>query len=356
MDPMNRGVGGDDDEPEGSRSKGKGRGGSGMDTESSLSLSTDRRGMQEGYGATGQMGNLGGALSAGYRKLGMLVEHLETRIQEVQAARKAQPIQISAEWVLKEIDKFSQGLGKWLKVAGDDKSEILRHTIISKQMTEHKTMVEFGAFVGYTSCRMGRQIEIAYAKGYADGSILFEDSRLQGAPRVTTMEIDPIHACIARHVTDISRLSHITEVWIGQVKDLIPRLGEEFGEMALNMVFMDQRGTTFHEDLEQLERLHLMFPGCRLVADNTVKPGAPVYSWHCNWSKSYDTIFYSLHEFLESSIEDWQCVCDWIGPETEKPKPFPWEEWKEWDEWKDWDGVWDPAWDEGWEDEKDKKK
>jgi len=278
---------------------------------------------------SGQLGNLGGALSSGYRKLGMLVEHLETRIQEVQSANAGEPVQISAEWVLKEMDRFAQGVGKWLKVAGDDKSEILRHTIISRPMTEHKTMVEFGAFVGYTSCRMGRQVEIAYAKGYEDGSILFEDSRLQGPPRVATFEIDPIHACIARHVTDISRLSHITEVWIGQVKDLIPRLGEEFGELNLNMVFMDQRGTTFHEDLNQLEELHLMFPGCRLVADNTVKPGSPVYNWHCCFSPSYDTIFYSLHEFLESSIEDWQCVCDWLGPAEEEGRPMPWEEWEE---------------------------
>merc|ERR1719160_1847461 len=213
---------------------------------------------------------LGGALSAGYRKLGMLVEHLETRISEMDAMGGRH--RVSADWVLKEIDKFSQGLGKWLKVAGDDKSEILKHTLHCKQMTEFKTMVEFGAFVGYTAIRLGRQVEIAYGKGYADGSVLFEDSRLQGAPRITTMEIDPIHACICRHTIDIARLSHITEVWIGQVKDLIPRLGEEYGEMSINMVFMDQRGTTFHEDLSQMEELRLMYPNCRLVADNTVKP------------------------------------------------------------------------------------
>ncbi|CAE7925964.1 SPBC119.03 [Symbiodinium necroappetens] len=46
---------------------------------------------------------------------------------------------------------------------------------------------------------------------YADGSILFEGSRLQGANRITSMEIDPVHACIARHVLDMSRLSHIVE-------------------------------------------------------------------------------------------------------------------------------------------------
>mmetsp|Transcript_107704 Transcript_107704/g.335866 ORF Transcript_107704/g.335866 Transcript_107704/m.335866 type:complete len:84 (+) Transcript_107704:49-300(+) len=82
-----------------------------------------------------------------------------------------------------------------------------------------------------------------------------------------------------------------------------------------------------------------MFPGCRIVADNTVKPGSPVYNWHCNYSKSYDTTFYSLHEFLESTIEDWQCVCDWIGPEPEEARPFPWEQLDDQDECRDWDGA-----------------
>ena len=50
-----------------------------------------------------------------------------------------------------------QGLGKWLKVAGDDKASILEHSIDSRPMTEHKTMAEFGAFIGYTATRMARQ-------------------------------------------------------------------------------------------------------------------------------------------------------------------------------------------------------
>ncbi|CAK9053923.1 unnamed protein product [Durusdinium trenchii] len=235
---------------------------------------------------------------------------------------------ITADWVLKEIDKFAQGLGKWLKVAGDDKAEILKHSIGSRPLTEHKTMVEFGSFVGYTATRMGRAVELCYEKGYADGSILFEDSRLQGANRITSMEIDPVHACIARHVLDMSRLSHIVEVWIGQVKDLIPRLIEEHGEMSLNMVFMDQRGTTFHDDLSQLEELSLMFPNCRIVADNCVKPGSPVYCWHTTVSERYKTTNYSLNEFLESTIEDWQVVCDYLGPLAGVPaagRPSPWE-------------------------------
>jgi len=281
---------------------------------------------------------LSSALAAGYRKLGMLVEFLETRIIEMQDLGGLQ--HISAEWVLSEIDKFSQGLGKWLKVAGDDKAEILEHSIRSRPLTEHKTMLEFGAFVGYTASRIGNQVQLTYEKGYADGSILFEDSRLQGCNRVTTMEIDPIHACIARHIVDIAKLSHIVEVWIGQVKDLIPRCLEEYGDLSTNMCFMDQRGTTFHDDLSQLEELRLLYPGCRIVADNTVKPGSPVFNWHTTVSDCYNTTNYSLHEFLEATIEDWQVVADYEGPlagRSGRRRPPPWELPEEEREWREWD-------------------
>ena len=90
--------------------------------------------------------------------------------------------------------------------------------------------------------------------------------------------------------------------------------------MSLNMVFMDQRGTTFHDDLSQLEELGLMYPNCRIVADNCVKPGSPVYCWHTTMSERYKTTNYSLNEFLESTIEDWQVVCDYLGPLAGRPK------------------------------------
>lgn len=51
-----------------------------------------------------------------------------------------------------------------------------------------------------------------------------------------------------------------------------------------------------------------------IVADNCVKPGSPVYCWHTTVSERYKTTNYSLNEFLESTIEDWQVVCDYLGP------------------------------------------
>ena len=41
-------------------------------------------------------------------------------------------------------------------------------------------------------CQVCTGIESLPGIRYADGSILFEDSRLQGANRITSMEIDPV--------------------------------------------------------------------------------------------------------------------------------------------------------------------
>ena len=41
---------------------------------------------------------------------------------------------------------------------------------ISCGATRHKTMVEFGSFVGYTATRMGRAVERSYEKGWPGGS------------------------------------------------------------------------------------------------------------------------------------------------------------------------------------------
>ena len=44
-------------------------------------------------------------------------------------------------------------------------------------------------------------------------------------------------------------------------------------------VFMDQRGTAFHDDQQYLEQCGLLAEPAVLVADNVLKPGAPYHVW-----------------------------------------------------------------------------
>jgi len=130
---------------------------------------------------------------------------------------------------------------------------------------------------------------------------------------VVSIELDSCHACVARHCIDLAGLSGSVEVWIGQVRDLLPRLLEEFGCLALCYVFMDQKGTAFHDDLRQLELLGALGVEGHILADNCLKPGAPFFVWHVSNTGIYDTRIWALSEFASEEIEDWLVVCKYLG-------------------------------------------
>mmetsp|Transcript_78414 Transcript_78414/g.181920 ORF Transcript_78414/g.181920 Transcript_78414/m.181920 type:complete len:149 (-) Transcript_78414:133-579(-) len=125
-----------------------------------------------------------------------------------------------------------------------------------------------------------------------------------------SLEIDPVHAAVARRHLDLAQLATAAEIWVGQLQDTLPRAVESWGTRSPSFVFMDQRGTTFHEDLAELERLFALGPSAQVAADNTLKPGSPVYLWHVAvgaWN-SFITELWALEEFALHTIEDWQSV------------------------------------------------
>merc|ERR1712146_74381 len=73
------------------------------------------------------------------------------------------------------------------------------------------------------------------------------------------------------------------------------------------MGFMDQKGSRYHEDLQTLEEQGLLAKGAVVVADNVLKPGAPIFLWRLTKSGAYDTEVVSLKEFAMPA-EDWMAV------------------------------------------------
>lgn len=102
-------------------------------------------------------------------------------------------------------------------------------------------------------------------------------------------------------------------MWVGQVRDILPRFMEDFGGLSLCCVFMDQKGTAFHEDLQQLELMGALGIGSRVLADNCLKPGAPFFVWHVTRTEIYNTTIWTMSEFASEEIEDWMVVCEYIG-------------------------------------------
>jgi len=128
---------------------------------------------------------------------------------------------------------------------------------------------------------------------------------------VFTIEADPVHVAIARHFIDGVLCSSLVEVQPGMVRDVVPLVNEVFGGLSSGFLFMDQKGTTFHLDFALLNRLRWFQPNGYVVADNVVRPGAPVYCWSLTrTSMTLKPSFWSLPEFLEESagVEDWMAL------------------------------------------------
>jgi len=154
---------------------------------------------------------------------------------------------------------------------------------------------EFGAFVGYSALAVARLAP-------------------RGA-RLRSFELDAIHVAVARYITSLARLQ-VADVSfsVGHAHDLLPSLVEECGARSVAFVFMDHSNSRFHEELEGIERLDAVSPRGELLADNVLKPGAPLFAWAtacrfrgvASWPSA--SIAWAMSEFRHEDQEDWMVV------------------------------------------------
>ncbi|CAJ1383487.1 unnamed protein product [Effrenium voratum] len=212
--------------------------------------------------------------------------------------------QVGDAWsVVNTIERFSIEGNGWLKIAGGGKGVVLDDLIRSLAPQPPSLVLEFGCFVGYSSTRMAYWLR-----------------RVQG--KVISVEVDPIHACIARNVIEFAGVADHVDICIGYSEDVIPHLKNMCAAQA-DAIFFDQRGTRFHTDLWMLEAESLLKPGCAVLADNVLKPGAPHFLWYLQHSPKYDFRVVSLREFAADRIEDWMAVALFKGREESEPKVLP---------------------------------
>merc|ERR1712129_65552 len=198
--------------------------------------------------------------------------------------------------LLAEFEYFAGHRGQWLKVAGLEKAEIIEAALQDRPSSAHVVAGEFGAFVGYTAVRL---------------------SMLLGreTPAHVSLEVNPIHVCVAHHMLDFAHLADAGEVRPGLVKDALSVVLEEVGQRSLSFLFMDHRGTIFHHDAALLEKYLLQAAHSTLLADNTLNPGSPVLLWErCNHLARGAAavgratfVPYALTEFL-ADHEDWTSI------------------------------------------------
>lgn len=227
-------------------------------------------------------------------KLSAVIEFVEERLPHGGLQLPELPLRL-----LSLLETFAQSREHWLKVAGGAKAEVLEYTFRSRSWQPFEVAVECGTFVGYSATRLAVE--------------MWRHGRGPATARILTIEVDPVHACVARHFVDLAGISHVVEVSIGQVRDVLPKVVETFGSRACGLVFMDYKGSIFHTDLALLERLTALAPGALEVADNVALPGAPLLLWHLAFSPCWALTAYAMMEFLEPNTEDWMAVGKYIA-------------------------------------------
>lgn len=177
----------------------------------------------------------------------------------------------------------------WLKVAGGEKACVIDNVI---NRHRPKLVLEYGTYVGYTSTRIALQIA-------------------SWGGKVVSMEMDPVNATIARNHIAMAGLANAVTVQLGHSDDAVQIVLETYGPGSVDMVFMDQRGTAFHDDLQHLERIGLLADPAVVIADNVLKPGAPHHVWRIGSMPHYRTDIIDLREFGSAPVEDWITV-SWV--------------------------------------------
>lgn len=213
----------------------------------------------------------------GYGKLARLLEAVE-----------AAPSGVAG--VLQSIECFAVR-SSWLKIAGDEKADLLEAGLRQAESSASRKAVELGTFVGYTTVRLA-----------------FNGGRWGPKGGVVSLELDAVHVLLARHFVARALKSAHAEVWVGLTYDTLSRLPEAFGSGSTGFAFMDHRGTRFDCDTVRLEALGQSTYGATYVADNVLKPGAPLFLWHMPLCGQYAATAWSLIEFLHVDAEDWMFV------------------------------------------------
>lgn len=208
---------------------------------------------------------------------------------------------MDAATTIEAVRQHSYQDGQWLKVAGGGKANLIEKALDTRPARRGELALEFGVFVGYTTLRLGERA----SKDVGTGQLL---------PLVVGLEVEPVHVCVARWMVDVAGMTPYIEVWAGLAHDLELRVADEFGECCARLAFMDHRGTKFHEDLDRLERCKLLVPGFRIIADNVLKPSAPVFLWLVNRDIGWNAVNYALGEFVQYYVEDWMVMADYCGP------------------------------------------
>ena len=116
-------------------------------------------------------------------------------------------------------------------------------------------------------CRANKILELGTLGGYS--SIWMARALPQGG-KLTTIELEPAYAEVARKNIALAGLSDKVDIRIGKGLDVLPQLEKE-GARPFDMIFIDADKPPYVEYFQHA--LRLSRPGTLIVADNVIRDG-----------------------------------------------------------------------------------
>ncbi|CEM05384.1 unnamed protein product [Vitrella brassicaformis CCMP3155] len=178
--------------------------------------------------------------------------------------------------IIEAIDTFSRK--SWMMNVGATKGELLERLLKERQPS---CVLEVGTFCGYSALHMLRA--------------------LPQSSRLTTIEIDPETAAVARSILAHAGVADRIDLRVGASGDVLPSLKGPF-----EFIFMDHWKGEYLKDLQTLERLRLTASGGTLVFDNVRYPpgGASELLSFLEDTSDYDVEFVDIPFEYRDDIPD----------------------------------------------------
>ncbi|XP_075197883.1 catechol O-methyltransferase-like [Anomaloglossus baeobatrachus] len=173
--------------------------------------------------------------------------------------------------VVDTIDKYCRDV-EWAMNVGDEKGLIVDEVVKER---DPSVILELGTYCGYSATRIARL--------------------LRPEARVFTIELDPVHAAVAKQMVDFAGLQDQVKVLEGATGTVIPQLKEKYNVDTVDFVFLDHAKEQYTPDTKLLEECHLLKEGSILLADNVVYPGIPDFLEYVRTCGRYDCTNYPSH-------------------------------------------------------------
>ena len=171
--------------------------------------------------------------------------------------------------VLNTLDTFARNKN-WMMNIGELKADVITDVIKSHNV---KTIVELGAYVGYSAISFASLLPPGYDSHYY------------------SFELDPLYAAISTKMLDFAGLKEKSTVIIGAFEKRHEILQERYGlQGKVDMFFIDHAKEKYLSDFKLIEHSGLCRKGTVIVADNLGYPGAPGYLDYVQSHEKLETI------------------------------------------------------------------